>query len=63
MAGINAFESLVMLLLSEKLGGLEFNKESEISDQVKRIKEELLNQISTKDYVENSLLSEEEKEN
>ena len=52
-----------MLLLSEKLGGLEFNKESEISDQVKRIKEELLNQISTKDYVENSLLSEEEKEN
>ena len=53
----------MMLLLSEKLGGLEFNKESEISDQVKRIKEELLNQISTKDYVENSLLSEEEKEN
>lgn len=61
--GTNAFESLMMLLLSEKLGGLEFNKESEISDQVKRIKEELLNQISTKDYVENSLLSEEEKEN
>lgn len=62
-AGTNAFESLIMLLLSEKLGGLEFNQESDISDQVKKIKEELLAQISTKDYVENSLLNEKEKEN
>lgn len=60
-AGTNAFESLIMLLLSEKLGGLEFNQESDISDQIKRIKEELLDQISAKDYGENSLLSKEEK--
>lgn len=63
MAGINAFESLVMLLLSEKLGEIEFDKESDISYQVKRIKDELFDRISTKDYVENSLLNREEKEN
>lgn len=57
--GTNAFESLIMLLLSEKLGGLEFNQENDISEQVKKIKEELLLQISTKAPIENNLIGEE----
>lgn len=45
-AGTNAFESLIILLLSEKLGGLEFSEKIDTPDGIKKIKDEILSQIS-----------------
>lgn len=44
--GANAFESLIMLLLSEKFTEGEFIKEIDEVEQIKKIKDEIMNQIS-----------------
>ncbi len=46
--GTNAFESLVMLLLSEKLSNLDTNNEVDYSPEVLKIKEDILAQVSIK---------------
>lgn len=44
--GVNAFESMLMLLLSEKLTEEKFDKKVEISEDIKNIRDEILSQIS-----------------
>lgn len=43
--GVNAFESLIMLLMSEKLTALNGNEGHEESEEVERIKEQILAEI------------------
>lgn len=43
--GVNAFESLIMLLMSEKLTALNGNEGCEESEEVERIKEQILAEI------------------
>lgn len=50
--GVNAFESLVMLLLSEKLTGLGENKSIEESAEILKIKEEIMANLREKNPTE-----------
>ena len=45
-SGVNAFESMLMLLLSEKLTEGKVDNNAEVSEEVKKIRDEILNQIS-----------------
>ncbi|WP_195989237.1 SPFH domain-containing protein [Clostridium sp. D53t1_180928_C8] len=51
-SGVNAFESMFMLLLSEKLTEGKVDNNIEVSKEVKKIKDEILNQISNLKRVE-----------
>lgn len=44
--GVNAFESMLMLLLSEKLTEGNLSQGSEVSDEIKKVRDEILNEIS-----------------
>ena len=44
--GANAFESMLMLLLSEKLTEDKFENKVEVSEEVKKIRDEILSEIS-----------------
>ncbi|MBQ8999616.1 MAG: flotillin family protein [Clostridium sp.] len=51
--GANAFESMLMLLLSEKLTEDKFENKVEVSEEVKKIRDEILSEISKdKEYKE-----------
>lgn len=51
--GDNAFESMLMLLLSEKLTEDKFENKVEVSEEVKKIRDEILSEISKdKEYKE-----------
>lgn len=50
--GANAFESLVMLLLSEKLTAIGDNKSIEESADILKIKEEIMNSLREKNPTE-----------
>ncbi|MBX9136874.1 MULTISPECIES: SPFH domain-containing protein [unclassified Clostridium] len=51
-SGVNAFESMLMLLLSEKLTEGKVDNNIEVSEEVKKIRDEILNQISNLKKVE-----------
>ncbi|MEN8076495.1 SPFH domain-containing protein [Clostridioides difficile] len=59
-SGVNAFESMLMLLLSEKLTEGKVDNNIEVSGEVKKIRDEILNQISNlKEYKkENEIVKE-----
>lgn len=44
--GVNAFESMLMLLLSEKLTEEKFDNKIEVSEDIKKIRDEILREIS-----------------
>lgn len=44
--GVNAFESMLMLLLSEKLTEEKVDNKVEVSDDIKKIRDEILSEIS-----------------
>lgn len=51
--GANAFESMLMLLLSEKLTEDKFENKAEVSEEIKKIRDEILSEISKdKEYKE-----------
>ncbi|MDO5789600.1 MAG: SPFH domain-containing protein [Fusobacterium sp.] len=51
--GVNAFESMLMLLLSEKLTEDKFENKAEVSEEIKKIRDEILSEISKdKEYKE-----------
>lgn len=51
--GDNAFESMLMLLLSEKLTEDKFENKAEVSEEIKKIRDEILSEISKdKEYKE-----------
>ena len=51
--GANAFESMLMLLLSEKLTEDKFENKAEVSEEIKKIRDEILSKISKdKEYKE-----------
>ncbi len=54
--GTNAFESLIMLLLSEKLTALNSDDKLEISKEVSRIRDEILAQISNNEIKEEIII-------
>lgn len=43
--GVNAFESMLMLLLSEKLTENKFENKVEVSEEIKKIRDEILSEI------------------
>lgn len=51
--GANAFESMLILLLSEKLTEDKFENKAEVSEEIKKIRDEILSEISKdKEYKE-----------
>lgn len=59
-SGVNAFESMLMLLLSDKLTEDKIDNNIEVSEEVKKIRDEILTQISNlkEDKKENEIVKE-----